>query len=66
MRWAREGVAVDRRKLLPPEGFLVLPRRWMVERTLSWIDQQRRMSLGTTRGRVRAERRSYMLPWFAL
>ncbi len=27
----REGVAVDRRKLLPPKGFQVLPRRWVVE-----------------------------------
>jgi putative transposase len=26
-----------------PEGFVVLPRRWVVERTLAWIDQQRRM-----------------------
>ena len=26
--WAKEGVAVEWRKLLPPEGFLVLPRRW--------------------------------------
>ena len=25
-------------------GFVLLPRRWVVERTLSWIDQQRRMS----------------------
>jgi transposase len=37
-------VAVDWKKLLPPKGYLVLPRRWVVERTLSWIDQQRRMS----------------------
>ena len=42
--WAKEGVAVDWQKLLPPKGFLVLPRRWVVERTLAWIDQQRRMS----------------------
>ena len=42
--WAKEGVAVDWRKLLPPKGYLVLPRRWVVERTLSWIDQNRRMS----------------------
>jgi putative transposase len=42
--WAKEGVAVDWRKLMPPEGFVVLPRRWVVERTLSWIDQNRRMS----------------------
>ena len=42
--WAKEGVAVEWRKLLPPKGYLVLPRRWVVERTLSRIDQQRRMS----------------------
>ena len=42
--WAKEGVAMDRRKLLPPKGFVVLPRRWVVERALSWIDQNRRMS----------------------
>jgi putative transposase len=29
---------------MPPRGFVVLPRRWVVERTFSWIDQQRRMS----------------------
>jgi hypothetical protein len=29
--WAREGVKVDWQKLLPPEGFQVLPRRWVVE-----------------------------------
>ena len=39
----REGVALDWQKLLPPKGFLVLPRRW-VERTLSWIEKNRRMS----------------------
>jgi transposase len=42
--WAKEGIAVDWQKLLPPEGFQVLPRRWVVERTFSWIDQNRRMS----------------------
>jgi putative transposase len=42
--WAKEGVTADWQKLLPPKGYLVLPRRWVVERTLSWIDQQRRMS----------------------
>jgi putative transposase len=60
--WAKEGVAVEWQKLLLPKGFLVLPRRWVVERTLSWIEQNRRMSLGTTRGYVRAGKRSYMLP----
>jgi transposase len=53
-----EGVAVDWRKLLPPKGFQVLPGRWVVERTIAWIDHNRRMSLGTTRGSyVRAEKR---------
>jgi transposase len=33
-----------RRILVDIEGFAVLPRRWVVERTLSWIDQNRRMS----------------------
>ena len=42
--WAEEGVKVDWHKLMPPQGFVVLPRRWVVERTFSWIDQNRRMS----------------------
>jgi putative transposase len=42
--WAKEGVALDWEKLMPPKGFQVLPRRWVVERTFSWIDQNRRMS----------------------
>jgi putative transposase len=40
----KEGVAVDWQKHLPPKGFVVLPRRWVVERTLAWIDHNRRMS----------------------
>jgi putative transposase len=48
MRWAREwtkeGVKVDWQKLMPPGGFQVLPRRWVVERTFSWIEKNRRMS----------------------
>ena len=42
--WAKEGVALDWHKLMPPQGFVVLPRRWVVERTFAWIDQNRRMS----------------------
>ena len=42
--WAKEGVKVDWQQLLPPQGFQVLPRRWVVERTFSWIDKNRRMS----------------------
>jgi putative transposase len=30
--------------IVPPKGFQVLPRRWVAERTFSWIDQNRRMS----------------------
>jgi putative transposase len=43
-QWSKEGVIVAWAKLLPPKGFQVLPRRWVVERTFSWIDQNRRMS----------------------
>jgi putative transposase len=33
------------KKLLPPEGpRLFLPRRWVVERTFSWLGQNRRLS----------------------
>jgi putative transposase len=42
--WAKEGVDIGWEKLLPPTGFRVLPRRWVVKRTFSWIDQNRRMS----------------------
>ncbi len=35
---------IDWEKLLPPKGFRVLPRRWVVERTFSWLGQNRRMS----------------------
>lgn len=27
-----------------PQGFHILPRRWVVERTLAWLDQYRRLS----------------------
>jgi putative transposase len=37
------GVNVDWQRLSPPKGFLVLPRRWVVERTIAWIDHNRRM-----------------------
>jgi putative transposase len=42
--WAKEGVKVDWQKLMPAQGFVVLPRRWVVERTFSWLGQNRRMS----------------------
>ena len=37
-------IVLDWQKLLPPKGFQVLPRRWVVERTIAWIDHNRRMS----------------------
>jgi putative transposase len=43
-QWRKEGVEVDWEKLLPARSFQVLPRRWVVERTFSWIDHNRRMS----------------------
>jgi putative transposase len=42
--WAKEGQEIDWQKLLPRWGFEVLPRRWVVERTFAWLDQNRRMS----------------------
>jgi putative transposase len=42
--WAKEGKKVDWQKLMPLRGFVVLPRRWVVERTFSWLSQNRRMS----------------------
>ena len=42
--WAKEGQEVDWQRLLPPRGFKVLPRRWVVKRTFSWLGQNRRMS----------------------
>ena len=42
--WAEEGVKLDWEKFMPPRGFQVLPRRWVVERTIAWIDHNRRMS----------------------
>ncbi len=43
-QWLNEGIEVDREKLLPPRGFQVLPRRWVVERSFAWICHNRRMS----------------------
>ena len=43
--WNKEGVAIDVKKFMPekdPRPFL--PKRWIVERTFSWLGQNRRMS----------------------
>ena len=43
--WAKEGVSIDLKKLLPAkDSRSFLPRRWVVERTFSWLGQNRRMS----------------------
>ena len=43
--WAKEGVELDREKLQEPKyPRAFLPRRWIVERTFSWLGQNRRMS----------------------
>ena len=43
--WAKaEGKKLDWQKFMPPKGYVALPRRWVVERTFSWISQNRRMS----------------------
>ena len=43
--WAKaEGKKLDWQRLMPPRGYVALPRRWVVERTFSWLSQNRRMS----------------------
>jgi transposase len=56
--WAKEGKKIDWQKLMPPRGYVALPRRWVVERTFSWLSQNGRMSLWITRGCAQARRRS--------
>jgi len=42
--WSKEDWQIDWQRLLPQRGFEVLPRRWVVERTFSWLSQNRRTS----------------------
>ena len=43
--WAKAGIAIDQEKLLAEKGpRAFLPKRWVVERTFSWLGQNRRMS----------------------
>ena len=49
MRWVREfdeeGIPVDPKKFMPEKGPRpFLPKRWVVERTFSWLGQDRRLS----------------------
>jgi transposase len=41
--WVPEGTQVDWDKVIP-KGFQVLPKRWVVERTIAWITRHRRLS----------------------
>jgi putative transposase len=53
--WAPIGAVIDW-GALRPQGFRgVLPRRWVVERTLSWFGQSRRLSQGDERLCVTSE-----------
>jgi putative transposase len=58
--WSKEGWEIDWQKLLPRRGFEVLPRRWVVERTFSWLSQNRRMSKDYERLCVTAEAFVYL------
>ncbi len=42
--WTKEGASIDPEGLSGPRRFGDLPRRWVVERTFSWLGQNRRMS----------------------
>jgi putative transposase len=42
--WMAEGHEPDWEKVLPPPGFQVVARRWVVERTFAWLNHQRRLS----------------------
>ena len=45
--WAQEHAGVDPEIVMPPpgtKGFRVLPRRWVVERSIAWMGRYRRLS----------------------
>ena len=43
--WNKEGVPMDLERFMPPKGPRpFLPKRWIVERTFSWLSQNRRLS----------------------
>jgi putative transposase len=43
--WAKEGMVIDTKRFMPEKGPRpFLPKRWIVERTFSWLGQNRRMS----------------------
>jgi transposase len=60
--WAKEGKKVDWQGLMAPRGYVALPRRWVVERTFSWLDHNRRMSKDYERLCASTEKRSSTQP----
>lgn len=45
--WVREEYGIDLEIVMKPaeqQGFAVLPRRWVVERTIGWMGRSRRLS----------------------
>jgi putative transposase len=45
--WAKHQAGVDLEVVAPPKGttgFRVLPRRWVVERSIAWMGRYRRLS----------------------
>lgn len=62
-RWVMElnkgGVSINTKRFMPEKGPRpFLPKRWIVERTFSWLGQNRRMSLGITRDYPKARKLS--------
>src|SRR5215204_1978769 len=42
--WAKEGRKIDWQSLMPAQGYVAVPRRWVAERSFSGLGQNRRMS----------------------
>ena len=61
--WAKEGKEVDWQRLMPPKGFRVLPRRWVVERTFAWLGRSRRLARDYERNPAISEA---MIRWAAI
>jgi transposase len=51
----RHHVGVEVVRKIHPEGFKVLPRRWVVERTWSWLMNNRRLQVDHERDPIVAE-----------
>src|SRR5215217_1917809 len=70
-QWAKEGLTVEWERMLPPQGFQVLPRRWVAERSFAWICHNRRMAkdyerlCATSEAFVYAAMSRLMVRWLA-